>query len=102
MVRHAHLSSKMIVPCIQLYRVKEEGTLGHMCRTPYPGGAPANVAAALGRLGVKVAFVSALGQDDLARQMLSLLKGISPSKRTDWEHDSIASCSGPLRCSWLS
>lgn len=45
------------------------------CRTPYPGGAPANVAAALGRLGIKVAFVSALGNDDLAKQMLDLLKG---------------------------
>jgi len=44
-------------------------------RTPYPGGAPANVAAALGRLGVKVGFVSALGNDDLAKQMLELLKG---------------------------
>ncbi|KAA6426972.1 MAG: Fructokinase [Trebouxia sp. A1-2] len=29
---------------------------------PYPGGAPANVAAALGRLGVKVSFVSAVGR----------------------------------------
>lgn len=45
------------------------------CRTPYPGGAPANVAAALGKLGVKVAFISALGQDDLAVQMLDLLSG---------------------------
>lgn len=40
---------------------------------PYPGGAPANVAAALGRLGVKVSFVSAVGQDDLGEQMLELL-----------------------------
>ena len=41
---------------------------------PYPGGAPANVAAALGRLGVKVSFVSAVGQDDLGEQMLDLLQ----------------------------
>ncbi len=41
---------------------------------PYPGGAPANVAAALGRLGVKVSFVSAVGQDDLGGQMLDLLQ----------------------------
>lgn len=40
---------------------------------PYPGGAPANVAAALGRLGVKVSFVSAVGQDDLGEHMLELL-----------------------------
>lgn len=44
---------------------------------PYPGGAPANVAAALGRLGVKVSFVSAVGQDDLGEQMLDLLHSAS-------------------------
>ncbi|KAK9816807.1 hypothetical protein WJX72_005293 [[Myrmecia] bisecta] len=43
--------------------------------TPYPGGAPANVAAALGKLGVKVVFVSAMGLDDLGDQMLILLEG---------------------------
>ena len=53
--------------------------LMHCCRTPYPGGAPANVAAALGRLGVKVGFISALGDDDLAHQMLDLLKGDPPA-----------------------
>ncbi|CAL8467862.1 g7400 [Coccomyxa elongata] len=41
--------------------------------TPYPGGAPANVAAALAKLSVKVAFISALGKDDLAVQMMDLL-----------------------------
>ena len=40
---------------------------------PYPGGAPANVAAALGRLGVKVSFISAVGQDGLGEDMLELL-----------------------------
>ena len=45
---------------------------------PYPGGAPANVAAALGRLGVKVSFVSAVGQDDLGEQMLDLLQSKTP------------------------
>lgn len=44
---------------------------------PYPGGAPANVAAALGRLGVKVNFVSAVGKDDLGEQMLDLLSSKS-------------------------
>ena len=43
--------------------------------TPYPGGAPANVAAALGKLGAKVGFISAFGNDDLAKQMQTLLKG---------------------------
>ncbi|EIE20911.1 Ribokinase-like protein [Coccomyxa subellipsoidea C-169] len=41
--------------------------------TPYPGGAPANVAAAIAKLNVKVAFISALGKDDLAEQMMDLL-----------------------------
>ncbi len=43
------------------------------CRTPFPGGAPANVAAALAKLGLRVVFVSALGQDELGDQMLDLL-----------------------------
>jgi hypothetical protein len=34
------------------------------------------VAAALAKLGVKVAFISALGHDDLALQMLDLLSGL--------------------------
>lgn len=45
------------------------------CRTPYPGGAPANVATALAKLDCKSAFISALGQDDLAKQMIELLEG---------------------------
>lgn len=57
-----------------------------MCRTPYPGGAPANVAAALGKLGLDVAFVSAIGKDDLAQQMLDLLKS-----EHHWHH--IRKCS---------
>lgn len=44
-------------------------------RTPYPGGAPANVACALTRLGVPVAFVGAMGEDELGQQMLALLQG---------------------------
>ncbi|KAK9835149.1 hypothetical protein WJX81_001140 [Elliptochloris bilobata] len=42
---------------------------------PFPGGAPANVAAALAKLGVRVAFVSALGRDELGDQMVDLLSG---------------------------
>ncbi len=51
-------------------------------RTPYPGGAPANVAAALAKLNVKVAFISALGKDDLAVQMMDLLAGVQCSTTT--------------------
>jgi hypothetical protein len=43
--------------------------------TPYPGGAPANVATALARLGVPTAFVSALGSDDMGEKMVALLAG---------------------------
>eukprot|EP00884_Botryococcus_braunii_P003415 jgi/Botrbrau1/13074/Bobra.0187s0036.1 len=42
--------------------------------TPYPGGAPANVACALATLGDKVAFVSALGEDELGNGLLDLMK----------------------------
>lgn len=41
--------------------------------TPYPGGAPANVACALAKLGSKVVFIGNLGQDDLGDQMADLL-----------------------------
>eukprot|EP00891_Asterochloris_glomerata_P005596 jgi/Astpho2/5596/fgenesh1_pm.00079_%23_26_t len=42
--------------------------------TPYPGGAPANVVAALGRLKVNVSFLTAIGEDNLGRQMIELLE----------------------------
>lgn len=32
--------------------------------TPYPGGAPANVACALAKLGVPASFVGAVGRDE--------------------------------------
>lgn len=43
--------------------------------TPYPGGAPANVATALTKLGVKTAFVSALGNDEMGDNLIKLLEG---------------------------
>jgi hypothetical protein len=43
--------------------------------TPYPGGAPANVATALARLGVKVEFASALGRDEMGDAFMALLEG---------------------------
>lgn len=55
--------------------------------TPYPGGAPANVATALARLGVPTAFVSALGRDEMGEGMMELLRGrgvdVSGVQRTD-------------------
>jgi len=41
--------------------------------TPYPGGAPANVACALAKLGSHVYFIGNLGQDDLGDEMAELL-----------------------------
>ena len=43
--------------------------------TPYPGGAPANVATALARLGVPTAFTAALGDDEMGDRMVALLAG---------------------------
>lgn len=42
--------------------------------TPFPGGAPANVACAVSTLGKKAAFVSALGADALGDEFLKVLK----------------------------
>ncbi len=47
----------------------------NMPRTPYPGGAPANVACALAQLGDSVLFLSAIGTDDLGQQFRDLLTG---------------------------
>jgi fructokinase len=41
--------------------------------TPYPGGAPANVAAGLARLGQRAVFVGALGRDALGDRFAALL-----------------------------
>eukprot|EP00892_Ulva_mutabilis_P010956 jgi/Ulvmu1/8232/UM041_0042.1 len=42
--------------------------------TGYPGGAPCNVACGLGKLGIPVAFVSSLGNDDKGNELLGLMK----------------------------
>ena len=44
--------------------------------TPYPGGAPANVAAALVKLGTPAAFVGCVGKDSQGRQLIQLLQSI--------------------------
>eukprot|EP01023_Acetabularia_acetabulum_P042319 TRINITY_DN4172_c0_g1_i3.p1 TRINITY_DN4172_c0_g1~~TRINITY_DN4172_c0_g1_i3.p1 ORF type:complete len:447 (-),score=74.18 TRINITY_DN4172_c0_g1_i3:763-2001(-) len=43
--------------------------------TGYPGGAPANVASALSKLGVPVMLYSALGKDERGDELFSLLTG---------------------------
>jgi len=42
--------------------------------TPYPGGAPLNVATALSKLGIPTLFVSALGKDDRGEELMTLIK----------------------------
>lgn len=44
--------------------------------TPYPGGAPANVACALVKLGTTAAFVGAVGRDDDGNSLVQLLQDI--------------------------
>jgi fructokinase len=44
--------------------------------TAYPGGAPANVATALKKLGSESAFAGAVGDDEEGRQLLRLLEDI--------------------------
>lgn len=44
--------------------------------TPYPGGAPCNVATCLTKLGVPTAFVSAIGSDDRGEEIMQLMKGM--------------------------
>jgi fructokinase len=44
--------------------------------TDYPGGAPANVACALTKLGTPSAFVGCVGEDDLGRSLTQLLDSI--------------------------
>jgi pfkB family carbohydrate kinase len=63
------------VNCQPVLHLPVSGDLG-LVRIPYPGGAPANVAAALAKLGDKVTFVTALGEDDLGKEMFDLLAGM--------------------------
>ncbi len=44
--------------------------------TPYPGGAPANVASALVKLGTPTGFIGCVGQDELGTSLVALLQSI--------------------------
>lgn len=50
--------------------------------TPYPGGAPCNVATCLTKLGIPTAFVSAIGNDDRGEEIMALLKDIGVDTTT--------------------
>lgn len=44
--------------------------------TPYPGGAPANVACALIKLGTPTAFIGAVGEDEPGNELVKLLEDV--------------------------
>jgi len=44
--------------------------------TPYPGGAPANVACALVKLGTPAAFVGCMGKDSRGNELMQLLQSV--------------------------
>lgn len=44
--------------------------------TSYPGGAPANVACGLAKLGTSAAFIGCVGQDDLGKELVLLLQSL--------------------------
>jgi fructokinase len=44
--------------------------------TPYPGGAPANVACALVKLGTPAGFIGCVGQDKVGNELVALLETI--------------------------
>jgi fructokinase len=44
--------------------------------TPYPGGAPANVACALVKLGIPAGFVSCVGEDEVGNSLVKLLNDV--------------------------
>ncbi|MDM9583947.1 MULTISPECIES: carbohydrate kinase [unclassified Nostoc] len=44
--------------------------------TPYPGGAPANVACALVKLGMSAGFIGAVGEDEPGNELVKLLQDV--------------------------
>ncbi|MCX7597139.1 MAG: PfkB family carbohydrate kinase, partial [Fischerella sp.] len=42
--------------------------------TPYPGGAPANVACALVKLGIPAGFIGCVGEDEAGNELVELLQ----------------------------
>ncbi|MEM7725075.1 MAG: carbohydrate kinase [Cyanobacteria bacterium P01_A01_bin.45] len=56
--------------------------------TPYPGGAPANVACALVKLGTPAGFVGAVGEDEPGNNLCSLLESVGVNSQGLQRHDS--------------
>lgn len=81
-------------------------------RTPYPGGAPANVVTGVARLGAGALFISAIGKDELGDDFVALLQselglyplqfghgGLRPLRWCHWEG---GNCDALVRCCTLS
>ncbi|MBW4462875.1 MAG: carbohydrate kinase [Nodosilinea sp. WJT8-NPBG4] len=58
----------------RLFEVGEMPGSGSDKGTDYPGGAPANVAAAIAKLGTHTRLISALGKDDLGDWLIQVLQ----------------------------
>ncbi|MBW4487556.1 MAG: carbohydrate kinase [Trichocoleus desertorum ATA4-8-CV12] len=54
--------------------------------TPYPGGAPANVACALVKLGTTAGFVGCVGQDEPGASLVQLLQTVGVDTRGVQQH----------------
>ncbi|MBD2364422.1 carbohydrate kinase [Anabaena minutissima FACHB-250] len=54
--------------------------------TPYPGGAPANVACALVKLGTPAAFIGAVGEDEPGNELVQLLQEVGVDTRGVQRH----------------
>lgn len=55
--------------------------------TAYPGGAPANVACALQKLGTSAGFIGCIGQDEPGDKLVTLLKTIGVDTRGVQRHE---------------
>lgn len=58
--------------------------------TPYPGGAPANVACALTKLGTATAFIGCVGQDEAGEQLIRLLETVGVNTTAVQRHPTAA------------
>ncbi|MGL5063944.1 MAG: carbohydrate kinase family protein [Microcoleus sp.] len=56
--------------------------------TAYPGGAPANVACALAKLGTPTAFIGAVGADDLGNSLVKVLQEVGADATGVQRHSS--------------
>ena len=63
-------------------------------RTPYPGGAPANVVTGVARLGAGALFISAIGKDELGDDFVALLQSEMDLFSLQFGHGGCGHCVG--------